>query len=453
MSFTSLFGDSWPLFLLGVLVMALGVIASIALHEVGHLLPAKLFNVRVTQYMIGFGRTLFSRTKGETEYGVKAIPLGGYISMIGMYPPAKEGEKAHADSTGLLQQMAAETRSVEAERLRPGDENRQFWQLPVWKRMIIMLGGPTMNLVIGTVCLSLVILNFGTSRPGTTVSTVNQCVRTVQAGQQSAAEQCTSKDPEAPAHAAGLEPGDTIVEFAGEQVGDWTTLTRLIRDHGNQTVPIVVVRDGQRVTKSITPILTDRPKTDATGNAVLDAHGQYETEKVGFLGLSPVQELAPGSPADIPVAMGQTFEQIGSTMVRLPAKVWQVAVALFTHQERPQDSPMSVVGVGRVAGEVASTDKLPEKAKVAYVVNVLANLNFFLFAFNLLPLLPLDGGHVFGALWEALRRRLAKLFGRKDPGHFDPVKLLPLTYVVVGCFMVMSLVLIAADIFDPVKVL
>lgn len=177
----------------GILIIVVGIILSIALHEVGHLLPAKLFKVRVTQYMIGFGPTLWSKTKGETEYGVKAVPLGGYVAMIGMYPPPEETHDdadAEADasdddagptdpylqqvgaqyaappversaaaeqvppeqkktiashSTGIFQQMSNEAREVAAEELQPGDEERMFYRLATWKKVVIMLGGPAMN--------------------------------------------------------------------------------------------------------------------------------------------------------------------------------------------------------------------------------------------------------------------------------------------------------------------
>ncbi len=453
MDLSQVLGGSWLMFVLGVLIMAVGIAVSIALHEVGHLVPAKLFNVRVTQYMIGFGKTIFSRRKAETEYGLKAIPLGGYISMIGMYPPDKNGEKITSDSTGLVQQMVSETRSMEAERLQPGDENRQFYQLPIYKRIIIMLGGPCMNLLIGILCLSVVVLSFGTAQPTTKVSAVNQCIQKVQAGQEEQKTECGAEDPAAPAYEAGIKPGDKIVRFANQDIDSWDQLSRLIREHGNQDVPVVVERDGREVGLSMSPMITQRPVTDAAGVPQTDTEGKTRTQEVGFIGISPEQDLKAGSISEIPPVIGQTFNQIGGVIIKLPVRVWDVGVALFTQKERPADSPMSVVGVGRVAGEVASTQDITTKTKAAYIVSVLGTLNFSLFVFNLIPLLPLDGGHVAGALWEGIRRSWARLRKKADPGHFDPIRLLPLTYVVAAAFMGMSVLLIAADIFDPVKIL
>ena len=143
------------MYLLGVLLMALGIAFSIALHEIGHLVPAKKFGLKVTQYMVGFGPTIWSRHKGETEYGVKAIPLGGYIRMIGMFPPRpRDGGKLRPSSTGRFSQLAEQARAESMEEIGPGDEDRVFYKLPVWKRIVIMFGGPLMNLIIAAVLLT-----------------------------------------------------------------------------------------------------------------------------------------------------------------------------------------------------------------------------------------------------------------------------------------------------------
>ncbi|HNP16353.1 MAG TPA: site-2 protease family protein, partial [Terrimesophilobacter sp.] len=149
------------LYILGIVIVTVGLAISIALHELGHLVPAKLFGVRVGQYMIGFGPTLWSRTRGETEYGVKAIPLGGYISMAGMFPPAKEGERGRTASTGFFQAMVQDARTSSADTVRDGEEHRTFYGLAVWKRIIIMCGGPFMNLVIAVVLFAVVLSGFG----------------------------------------------------------------------------------------------------------------------------------------------------------------------------------------------------------------------------------------------------------------------------------------------------
>lgn len=441
------------LYAVGVILAAVAFIVSIALHELGHLVPAKLFKVRVRQYMVGFGRTVFSWRRGETEYGLKAIPLGGYVAMVGMYPPHR-GEAPRVDSTGLLQQAAAQTRSAEDLLAQPGDEERAFYRLPVHRRIIIMLGGPFMNFVIAVVCIAVLITGFGVQAPTTQVSSVNECVVQVRAGDADGAGQaqegCGEADPEAPAHAAGLEPGDRIVSINGQDVDSWTQLTSIIREQGDREVPLEYERDGQRVSTTITPLLTERPQQDANGEPIV-RNGQYVLEQVGFIGVSPRFDMVPQPVTEVPGAVGDALSSVAGVLWRLPVNVWNAAVSTVTDAPRDPEGPMSVVGVGRISGEVATTDRLDLREKAATLVGLIGSVNLALFAFNLLPLLPLDGGHIAGALWERIRRTLAKLTRRTDPGPFDPLKLLPLTYVVVGAFMVMTLVLVLADIVEPIR--
>nr|WP_237224548.1 site-2 protease family protein [Rothia nasisuis] len=444
------------LFITGVLLMALAIIVSIALHEVGHLVPAKLFGVRVPQYMIGFGKTIFSWRRGETEYGFKALPLGGYISMIGMYPPGKEGADGRAGGTSPLQQLAREARAADAERITEADQGRLFYQLPVYKRIIIMLGGPFMNLLIGVVATAVLVTGFGSYQPTTSVQTVAQCVQTVDATNANTANstECGAEDPQSPANAAGLQPGDVITSFAGQDISSWDQLTELIRANAEGAVPMTVQRGNQTLAMTITPMLTVRPVYDElTGTYKVNGDGSYQTEEVGFIGIGPSSELTPGTVGEVVPTVGQSLERIGATLIKLPARVYGVAVTLATNGERDVNSPVSVVGVGRIAGEIAAHDQIILRDKAASLVSLIAQMNLMLFAFNLIPLLPLDGGHVLGALWEGFRRKTARLLGRRDPGPFDPVKLLPLTYVVAGAFLLMTVILVAADIFKPVNVL
>ena len=440
------------LFILGVLFVALGIAASIALHEVGHLVPAKAFKVRVTQYMIGFGPTVFSRTKGETEYGFKALPLGGYVSMVGMFPPNKEHEgEVRRSSTGMFQQLATEARQAETDRLVEGDENRVFYKLPIYKRIIIMLGGPFMNLLIGVVLFAVLLMGFGTAETTTTLAEVNKCV--ISAEQQAATGQtdCTDQDPAAPAYEAGLLPGDTITVFDGKQVSSWDELSGWIREAAGQTVPLTYERDGVEAQTTITPLLTERPVVGDDGTAQTDDDGKYVTQEVGFIGVGAEQALVRQSAGTVLPTVGENLANIAGVVVNLPQRVVDVAQAAFSSEERDPNGPMSVVGVGRIAGEISSQDAIPLQSRVATLIGLVASVNLALFVFNLIPLLPLDGGHVAGALWEGLRRRVAKLFRRPDPGPFDMAKMLPLTYAVAVLLMGMGALLIYADIVKPVS--
>jgi membrane-associated protease RseP (regulator of RpoE activity) len=436
------------LFILGVVFVAIGVAVSIALHEVGHLVPAKLFKVRVTKYMIGFGPTLWSRKKGETEYGFKALPLGGYVSMIGMYPPNKEDGTVRPSSTGMFQTLATEARSMAHEEVGPGDENRVFYKLPVWKKIIVMLGGPAMNMLIGLILLAVLLMGFGTAQATTTIADVSKCQ--VSAGETVDPDSADCKL--TPAAAAGLQPNDTITSFDGKAVTSWDELTSWIRASAGKDVPVTVTRNGSAMETTVTPVLSSRPVVGPDGRQAQDANGVLQYQEVGFLGIGPQSALVPQPASAVLPMAGENIKQISGVIFNLPARVVGVAKAAFSKEPRDPNGPISVVGVGRVAGEVAAMEQVPMQARIGTLIGLLAGLNFALAIFNLIPLLPLDGGHVAGALYEGARRRVAKLFGKPDPGAFDIAKLLPATYVVAALLMAMGALLIYADIVKPVNI-
>ncbi|MGQ5639273.1 MULTISPECIES: M50 family metallopeptidase [unclassified Streptomyces] len=429
------------MFILGILVFAVGLLVSIAWHELGHLSTAKLFGIRVPQYMVGFGPTVWSRKKGETEYGIKAIPLGGYIRMIGMFPPDEKG-RVSARSTSPWRGMIEDARSAAFEELKPGDETRMFYTRKPWKRVIVMFAGPFMNLILAIGLFFTVLMGFGIQQQTTTVASVSPCV----IAQSEHRDSCKKSDPASPAEAAGMKKRDKIVAFAGRPTKDWNTLSDLIRDSAGKTVPIVVERDGRQLTLRATIATNQVAKKDSSGQYV---EGKYV--KAGFLGFSAATGVVHQDFGQSVTWMTDRVGDAVDSLAALPGKIPALWDAVFGNAPRQPDSPVGIVGAARITGDIA-TLHIPASQQVAMFVMLLAGFNLSLFLFNMLPLLPLDGGHIAGALWEALRRNVARVLRRPDPGPFDVAKLMPVAYVVAGIFVCFTLLVLVADVVNPVKI-
>ncbi|MBC9723632.1 RIP metalloprotease [Streptomyces sp. TRM68367] len=429
------------MFILGIVLFAVGLLVSIAWHELGHLSMAKLFGVRVPQYMVGFGPTIWSRKKGETEYGIKAIPFGGYIRMIGMFPPGPDG-RLEARSTSPWRGMIEDARAQSFEELRPGDENRLLYTRAPWKRVIVMFAGPLMNLVLAVALFLVVLMGFGITQQTTTVSSVSKCV----IAQSQNRDDCRSSDPSSPAAAAGLKAGDKIVSFNGMRTDSWNQLSDLIRANPGKEVPIVVERDGKAVTLHAKIATNQVAKKDSSGQIV---QGEYVS--AGFLGFSAATGVVKQDFGESVTWMGDRIGDGAEAIAALPGKIPALWNAAFDGAPREADSPMGVVGAARVGGEIATLD-IPATQQLAMFVMLVAGFNLSLFLFNMLPLLPLDGGHIAGALWESLRRNTAKVLRRPDPGPFDVAKLMPVAYVVAGVFICFTILVLIADVVNPVRI-
>ncbi|NMO32254.1 site-2 protease family protein [Streptomyces sp. GMY01] len=427
--------------ILGIVVFVIGLLFSIAWHELGHLSTAKLFGIRVPQYMVGFGPTIFSRKKNETEYGIKAIPFGGYIRMIGMFPPGDDGRIA-ARSTSPWRGMIEDARSAAFEELQPGDEKRLFYTRAPWKRVIVMFAGPFMNLVLAVALFLTVLMGFGISQQTTAVSSVSQCV----IAQSENRDTCKAGDAPSPAAAAGLKAGDRIVSFNGVRTDDWNRLSDLIRANPGKDVPIVVERGGQDVTLHARIATNQVAKKDSSGRIV---EGQYVS--AGFLGFSAATGVVRQDFGESVTWMGDRLGEAVDSIASLPGKIPALWDAAFDGAPRQPDSPMGVVGAARVGGEIFTLD-IPPTQQLAMALMLVAGFNLSLFLFNMLPLLPLDGGHIAGALWEALRRNVARVLRRPDPGPFDVAKLMPVAYVVASVFICFTALVLIADVVNPVKI-
>ncbi|MEV6968831.1 site-2 protease family protein [Hamadaea sp. NPDC051192] len=408
--------------ILGIALGALAILVSVSLHEAGHMLTAKMFGMKVTRYFIGFGPTLWSFRRGETEYGIKGIPLGGFVKITGMTPQEEDA-----------------------------DDPRAMWRYPVWKRTIVMVAGSVVHFLLAFLIFWLVAANFSLTNPdnpgpaATDVSkapaylTVASCVpKDLTSGD------CTTTD--GPALAAGLKDGDLITAVGTTQVANYADLVTAIRalTPGTPT-PITYVRDGQTSTATVTPVEAQRPPIDNTDG---------EVKKVAAIGVglgydpSKPKTVEYNAIEALPVAgdqMGAAATGVVTSIKNLPNKIPGLIDAIGGGQ-RDADSPVSVVGASRLTGEAI------ERGFWEIALLIIAGLNFFVGVFNLLPLLPLDGGHIAIAWFERARSWIYARLGKRDPGRVDYYKLMPLTYAVILVFGAFTLLTVTADVVNPITI-
>lgn len=405
------------------------VMASIALHEVGHLLPAKLFGVKVTQYFVGFGRTLWATRRGETEYGLKLIPLGGYVRLVGMFPPAPAHPKP-----GRLAELAENARATEWAEITPEDVagKRLFYQKKTWQKIVVMAGGPFMNIVLAFLIFQGLNLTYGQAQPQLSVAAVVTCLDEPPAP-------CVKP----PAAAAGLQPGDRIVAINGTTVATWQQLSTAIRANGANSVRLTVERAGARVELPAVPgTVRELPALDDPSKRVT----------VGYIGVQPSYAMVKVGPLGTLTDMWAMTSQSVVALAKFPVSVVMTMADLVTGKPRDVNGPISVVGASVVAGEIATSDQISLGARIATFFSLLGSVNLFVAILNLVPLLPFDGGHIAGAMWEWVRRALARVFRRPDPGFVDTAKLLPVAYVVGGFLVLAGVVLILADVLSPIRI-
>jgi len=431
--------------LLGILIFAVGLLASIALHELGHMAPAKKFGVKVPQYMVGFGPTLWSRKKGETEYGIKGIPLGGYIRMIGMFPPNPKGvqDREHLGRMGL---MIEDARDEVLAEIAPEDEHRTFYRLSVPKKLTVMFGGPFMNLVIATILFTISLSVIGRPEVTTTVSEVIACVPT-SANPNGIASTSGTCDGgvSTPAAQIGLSAGDKLLSVNGVEISTWQDLGIALADQAGNVVQVTYLTStGETVTKNVEVAALESPVINDSG----DATGEFTIR--GFLGVSPSFDLVQSPISEVPGFMTSVTASSIAALFEFPARVFGLAGDLFTEAPRDPEGPVSVIGIGRISGEIASSESVPAIYKVGDLITLLASVNLFLFVFNMVPVLTLDGGHIAGALYEGARRQIARVRRKPLPGPVDTAKMLPVAYVMSLVLLAMSAIVILADIIKPI---
>jgi len=412
-------------YIFGILVMVIGLAVSIGLHEFGHLIPAKIFGVKVPHWAIGFGPKLFGKKIRETEYSIRAIPLGGYITMIGMFPPAKDSKP---DAKRRFGRLIAQSREAHSEFFKPGDEKRTLYSKPAWQRIIIMLGGPTVNLLLGLILITTALSGIGVWAQGTKVEAVIEC----QEQMTDSKAVCTADSVRTPAALAGLKAGDVALRVDGKPVALADDFISAVTAKPFVSHRVVIKRDGEEKTLNIFP-----------------AEGKIGTEVRPYIGLRLEffrNQLSLGDSLGYGFeAAGQTFGFIG----QFPQQVFSAVYATATGQPRASDSAISVVGIGQVAGQISSSqgDGLD---KTFSTLMLLGSLNLALFAFNMIPLPPLDGGHVAGGIYEYLKRGTYRLLGKKDPGQVDTALMAPVSQFMFLALLFAGLLMIIVDFVNPI---
>jgi membrane-associated protease RseP (regulator of RpoE activity) len=393
-------------FIIGILTFIVALLVSVMLHEFGHFITAKKFGMRVTQFFLGFGTTLWSFFRGETEYGIKALPFGGFVKITGM---------------------------TSVEEVDVADEPRSFRNQPGWQRIIVLAAGSFMHFVLALFLLFILAIGIGDpSSNSNQLSGITTCAPASVTALHSN-DPCPGGGIKSPALKAGIKPGDTIVSLAGKPVHSYDQLHAVLKaEPANVPLPIEIVRNGHTLHRTVS--LAQIPKYD-----------------VRYLGVEPVttyQRLGfGGSVAFAGSQFGDTITSSVSAIGKLPAAIPDLFAK--DRAKTPAGDVSSVVGVADVTGDVTQA-AIPWQAKASLILFLIASLNIFVGLFNLLPLLPLDGGHLAVVIYERIRAWFARLRGMPDPGLVDIQKLVPVSMLVFAVLVGFGTLLIAADIFNPV---
>lgn len=407
------------MYVLGVTLFALAILVSVALHECGHMWVARATGMKVRRYFVGFGPTLWSTWRpnrlGQTEYGLKAIPLGGFCDIAGM---------------------------TAVEELDPEDRPYAMYKQKTWKRVAVLFAGPAMNFVIGLVLIYAIAIIWGLPNikaPTTAVVGETSCIKSeVSEGQLG---DCIANSPAA---AAGVQANDVITKVGDTEVPTFDALVEAVRaQNGPTTLTVQRDEDGQVREFTTTVVVTPSQRF-----VVGEDGGPAAPVDVGSIGVTaaqfgPTQYNALTAIPGTFVFTGDLAVELGKAIVKIPTKMGAL-VHSITGGERDPETPISVVGASRIGGETVE-----HGIWVAFWF-FLAQLNFVLGAVNLIPLLPLDGGHIAIALYEKVRNKIREARGKVAGAPVNYLKLMPLTYVVIIVMVGFTLLTVTADVVNPI---
>jgi membrane-associated protease RseP (regulator of RpoE activity) len=375
--------------LLGFLAFIAALLLSVMVHEFGHYITARRFGMWVSEFFVGFGKKIWSVQRGETEFGVKAIPAGGYCKIEGMSP---------------------------SDQMPVGEEERAFYKASSLKKLVVLGAGSFLHFVIGFVLLFTLFAGIGTNQVLPVISEVV---------------------PDSAAQAAGLQPGDEVLSINGKKVTDWYKDVEVIRQSEGAELTLVLDRNGEEISTTASARLTE---IDGTTRYVLGIVNDVGLKRSG-LWLS-VKNSA--------IVTKSFLTESVKSLAKLPEKIPALWGATVRGEERDVNGLVGVVGVARVSGQAVGSDKLDPMERLATFVLIVASLNIFVGIFNLLPILPLDGGHMAVAIADEIRAFFARLRGRQRPAPIDVTVLTPITMVVFVILACLTLLLLVADVINPV---
>ena len=390
---------------IGVFAFVIALLFSVMIHEFGHYITAKRYGMRVSEFFLGFGKRLWSFTRGETEFGLKAIPAGGYCRIEGM---------------------------TATDEMPPGEESRAFFRASSGRKLIVLGAGSFLHFVLGFIILLSIFAGIGTAKPTATISEISACVPRLNAA-------CADTDPKSPALLAGLQAGDVITSLNGIPVSNWAKDVEVIRTSAGKELVIEIERNGQPQTISV-----------VAATRVVDG------KEYGFLGIVNEFKLVRDAPftsiKNSAIVSWDFLSGAVKAIISLPSKIPALWGATVSGTERDPNGLVGIVGIAQVTGQAASSDGLSTSERIQTFLLIIASLNFFVGVFNLLPILPLDGGHMAVAIADEVRALIARIRGRARPAGINVNKLAPFTMVIFVFLAALTVLLLAADIINPIQV-
>jgi membrane-associated protease RseP (regulator of RpoE activity) len=375
--------------IIGILAFVVALLFSVMVHEFGHYLTARHYGMKVSEFFLGFGKRLWSTQRGETEFGIKAIPAGGYCRIEGMAP---------------------------GDQMPEGEEDRAFYKASSGKKLVVLGAGSLLHFVLGYLLLFTLFAGVGTNQ-------VLPVIGEVVTGSV--------------AQSVGIEAGDEVISINGVKVTNWYKDVEAIRNSQGKELTLGLIRDSQQITITATPRLTE---IDGTKRYVLGIINTVGVKRFGLMAATSNSFTVTKS----------FISESAKSLVKLPSKIPALWGQTVRGEERDANGLVGVVGVARVSGQALGDSQLTVSERLATFLLIIASLNIFVGIFNLLPILPLDGGHMAVAIADEVRALYARIRGRARPAAIDVTVLTPITMVVFVVLACLTLLLLVADVINPV---